>query len=357
MRISYGSTFPPGCVNAVAPPIGRDVGKGQPMRRLAFGIALGLAVGAFASSGQAQTYPSRPITIVIPFAAGGPTDVIGRIVGEQMSRTLGQPVLIENVVGASGQTAGLRVSQAQPDGYTLLIGHTGTHAAAVALNPNLRYNPLTDFTPVGLVNTNPILVVSRKGLPPTNLKELVAYLKANEGKVTNAHAGVGSVSHTTCLLFNSIIGVKPTEVPYRGTGPAMNDIMGGQVDYLCDQIVNVAPQAQADTIRAYAVAQTERAPSLPDVPTTIEAGLPEYQVQVWNAMFLPRNTPQPLVERLNAALVAAINHPTTRARFLDLGAEAPKPELATPAGLLAFIGREIDLWTPVIRKAGAVVNP
>lgn len=325
------------------------------MRRLALGLALSLALGALASPGRSQTFPSRPITIVIPFAAGGPTDVIGRIVGDQMSKTLGQPVLIENVVGASGQTAGLRVSQGQPDGYTLLIGHTGTHAAAVALNPALRYNPLTDFTPVALVNTNPILVVSRKGLPPQNLKDLVAYLKANEGKVTNAHAGVGSVSHTTCLLFNSIVGIKPTEVPYRGTGPAMNDIMGGQVDYLCDQIVNVAPQAQADTIRAYAVAQTERAPSLPNVPTTIEAGLPEYQVQVWNAMFLPRNTPQPIVDRINGALVAALDHPTTRARFVELGAEVPKPELLTPKGLQAFIASEIDRWTPVIRKAGAVV--
>ena len=325
------------------------------MRRLTTTL-LGLAaLVAGAATAEAQTYPTRPVTMVIPFAAGGPTDVIGRIIGERMSRSLGQPVVVENVVGASGQTAGLRVSQAPPDGYSFIIGHTGTHAAAVALNPALRYNPLTDFTPVGLVNTNPILVVTKKSLTPQNLREFVTYLKQEGVKVTNAHAGIGSVSHTTCLLFNSIVGVKPTEVPYRGTGPAMNDIVGGQVDYLCDQIVNVAPQVQAGTIRALAIAQTERAASLPDTPTSIEAGLPDFQVQVWNAMFLPRNTPKPIVDRLNAALVDALDHPTTRARFTELGAEVPRRELLTPDGLQAFIGAEIDRWTPVIRKAGAVI--
>lgn len=327
------------------------------MTRRGLRCALWLALGHLALPALGQTYPSRPLTMVIPFAAGGPTDVIGRIVGEAMSRSLGQPIVIENVVGSSGQTAGVRVSQAAPDGYTFLIGHTGTHAAAVALNPKLRYDPLTDFAPVGLVNTNPILVVARKTLPPKTLQEFVAYLKANEGKVTNAHAGIGSVSHTTCLLFNSIVGAKPNEVPYRGTGPAMNDIVGGQVDYLCDQIVNVAPQVQADTIRAYAIAQAERASGLPDVPTSSEAGLPEYKVQVWNAMFLPKGTRQPIVDRLNAALVAALDHPATRTRFGDLGADVPAAELQSPAGLHRFIASEIDRWTPVIRKAGAVLAP
>ena len=324
------------------------------MKRIA-GILIGL-VCSLVGPAHAQTYPNRPLTMVIPFAAGGPTDVVGRILGEQMARILGQPVIIENVTGASGQTASLRVAQAKTDGYTFLIGHTGTHAAAVALNPNLRYNPLTDFAPVGLVNTNAILVVARKTLPPTNLRELVDYLKANEGKVTNAHAGVGSVSHTTCLLFNSIVGIKPTEVPYRGTGPAMNDIMGGQVDYLCDQIVNVAPQVQAGNIRAFAVAQAKRAPTLPEIPTTGEAGLPEYQVQVWNAMFLPKNTPEAIVTKLNAALVDALNDPNTRNRLVELGAEIPASDLQTPAGLAKFIKDEIDRWTPVIRKAGVVMN-
>jgi len=320
------------------------------------GLAILAALSISAPVG-AQTYPSKPLTMVIPFAAGGPTDVIGRIIGEQMSKALGQPVVIENVVGASGQTAGVRVSHAAPDGYSFLIGHTGTHAAAVALNPNLRYDPLKDFSPVGLVNTNPILVVSKKTLPPANLREFVAYLKANDGKVTNAHAGIGSVSHTTCLLFNSIVGIKPTEVPYRGTGPAMNDIIGNQVDYLCDQIPNVAPQVQAGTIKAFAIAQKTRASQLPDVPTSVEAGLPDYQVQVWNAMFLPKGTPKPIVERLNAALVEALNHPATKARFTELGADIPEPGLTTPDGLQAFLKSEIDRWTPVIKKAGATIAP
>lgn len=317
--------------------------------------ALLVALGFSALPAAAQSYPSKPLVMVIPFAAGGPTDVIGRIVGEQMAKVLGQPVVIENVVGASGQTAGLRVSQAAPDGYTLLIGHTGTHAAAVALNPNLRYDPLKDFAPVGLVNTNPILVVAKKSLPADNLKDFVAYLKSSDGKVTNAHAGVGSVSHTTCLLFNSIVGIKPTEVPYRGTGPAMNDIIGNQVDYLCDQIVNVAPQVQAGTIKAFAIAQKERAASLPNIPTTVEAGLPDYQVQVWNAMFLPKNTPQPIVDRVNTALSEALNHPATRTRFAELGADLPEKALLTPGGLHAFLKSEIDRWTPVIKKAGATI--
>lgn len=322
------------------------------LRRTLVAAALVCAVGA----AEAQTYPNRPLTMVIPFAAGGPTDVVGRIIGDQMSKNLGQPVIVENVVGASGQTAGLRVAKADPDGYSFVIGHTGTHAAAVALNPNLRYDPLKDFSPVGLVNTNPILVVSKNALPPKNLKELVAYLKEQGSKATNAHAGIGSVSHTTCLLFNSIIGVKPTEVPYRGTGPAMNDIMGGQVDYLCDQIVGVAPQSQAGTIRAFAVAQKERAASLPNIPTTIEAGLPEYQVQVWNAMFLPPNTPKPIVDRLNAALVDALNHPATKARLAELGADVPEAKLITPQGLHDFVKAEIERWTPVIKKAGVTMS-
>lgn len=319
-------------------------------------MTLVAALAVATASAEAQIYPTRPVTMVIPFAAGGPTDVVGRIIGDQMARTLGQPVIVENVVGASGQTASLRVSKAEPDGYTFIIGHTGTHAAAVALNPNLRYDPLKDFSPVGLVNTNPILVVSRKTLPPQTLKDFVAYIKEQGPKVTNAHAGIGSVSHTTCLLFNSIVGVKPTEVPYRGTGPAMNDIMGGQVDYLCDQIVNVAPQVQAGTIRAYAIAQKERAASLPQIPTTVEAGLPDYQVQVWNAMLLPKNTPQPIVDRLNAALVEALDHPTTRARFAELGADVPEKSLVTPAGLQSFLKAEIDRWTPVIKKAGVTLG-
>lgn len=209
--------------------------------------------GLASSIAQAQTFPSKPVTMLIPFAAGGPTDVVGRLVGEHMSRTLGQPVIIENAVGAAGTLAGQRLMAAPADGHVILIGHTGTHAAAVSLNPNLKYRPVEDFAPVGLVNTNPIFLTVRKTHPSATLAEFVTWVKANEKAASNAHAGVGSVSHTTCLLFNTVVGVKPNGVPYRGTGPAMNDLVAGQVDYLCDQAVNVAP--------SIALARSRRSPS------------------------------------------------------------------------------------------------
>jgi tripartite-type tricarboxylate transporter receptor subunit TctC len=304
----------------------------------------------------AQTYPTRPITMIIPFAAGGPTDVVARIVAEAMSKNLGQSVVIENVAGAGGTTGSSRLTQQQPDGYSIMIGHTGTHAASVALYPNLRYNPVSDFAPIGLVNTNAILITAKKALPANNLTEFVAWLKANESTANNAHAGIGSVSHTTCLLLHAIVGVKPQSVPYRGTGPAMNDLVAGQVDYLCDQVVNVAPQVRAGTIKAFAVAQQQRNAALPDVPTTAEAGLPAYQVVVWNAMLAPKGTPEPIVARLNQALTAALNDEGVKARLTELGADLPTGNLATPAGLRAFLEAEIAKWTPVIKAAGVTAG-
>lgn len=320
-------------------------------------IAAG-AVAAFAgiAPAAAQTYPTRAITMIIPFAAGGPTDVVGRIVAEAMSRSLGQSVVIENVAGAGGTTGATRLTQQPPDGYTIMIGHTGTHAASVALYPNLRYNPVTDFAQIGVVNTNAILITAKKALPANNLAEFVTWLKANERTANNAHAGIGSVSHTTCLLLHATLGVKPQSVPYRGTGPAMNDLVAGQVDYLCDQVVNVAPQVRAGTIKAFAVAQATRNAALPDVPTTAEAGLPGYQVVVWNAMLAPKGTPEPIVNRLNAALRAALADAGVRARLAELGADLPADNLATPAGLRAFLEAEIAKWTPVIRAAGVTAG-
>lgn len=313
-------------------------------------LAAGLAPAA------AQTFPSRPIVMIIPFAAGGPTDVVGRIIAEAMSKNLGQTVVIENVAGAGGTTGSTRLTTSQPDGHTIMIGHTGTHAASVALYPNLRYNPVTDFAPIGLVNTNAILLVTKKDLPANNLAEFATWLKANERSANNAHAGIGSVSHTTCLLLHSILGVKPQSVPYRGTGPAMNDLVGGQVDYMCDQVVNVAPQVRAGTIKALAVAQTTRNAALPDVPTTTEAGLPNYQVVVWNAMLAPKGTPAPVVARLNEALKAALADANVRARLTDLGADLPAENLVTPDGLRGFLEAEIAKWTPVIREAGVTAG-
>jgi tripartite-type tricarboxylate transporter receptor subunit TctC len=326
---------------------------------LGFGLAVSLlSISGMAMSGPAfaQGFPSKPIVMLIPFAAGGPTDVVGRMIGDHMSRTLGQPVIIENAVGAAGTLAGSRLMTAQPDGHTILIGHTGTHAAAVSLNPNLKYKPVEDFAHIGLVNTNPIFINVRKTHPANTLAELVAWLKANEGTATNAHAGIGSVSHTTCLMFNSSIGVKTNGIPYRGTAPAMNDLVGGQVDYLCDQGVNVAPQTRGGTIKTLAVAQDSRAPLLPDVPTSAEAGLPSFKVIVWNAMFAPKDTPPSALEPLNKALRSALADPVMKQKLDDIGATIPSPELQTSAGLKAFIGSEIERWTPIIKAAGVTIQ-
>lgn len=323
-------------------------------RNLLAAAAAALVAGA--SPVAAQTYPTRPITMIIPFAAGGPTDVVARIVAESMSRNLGQAIVIENVSGAGGTTGSTRLTSQAADGYSIMIGHTGTHAASVALYPNLRYHPVNDFAPIGLVNTNAILITAKNALPANTLAEFVTWLKANERNANNAHAGIGSVSHTTCLLLNSIIGVNPQTVPYRGTGPAMNDLVAGQVDYLCDQVVNVAPQVRAGTIKAFAVAQQQRNQALPNVPTTVEAGLPGYQVVVWNAMLAPKGTPEPVVNRLNEALRAALADPNVKSRLAELGADLPSDVQATPAGLRAFLESEIARWTPVIKAAGVTAT-
>src|SRR5712692_2513920 len=213
------------------------------MKRLVAALAAALALAV--TSAAAQTYPTRPVTIIVPFAAGGPTDIIARIVGEYFSKSLGQQFIVENIAGAGGTTGITRGAQARPDGYTIMMGHMGTHGAAPALYPNLKYDPTKDFEPIGLVAGTPILIVARKDFPPKDLKEFVSYAKANSENLNEAHAGVGSVSYTTCSLLNSILGIKPTRVPYQGTGPALNDLVGGQVDYMCDQIVNLTPPIQA----------------------------------------------------------------------------------------------------------------
>lgn len=319
-------------------------------------IALAASALAAAPGARAQVFPSKPITMLIPFAAGGPTDVVGRIVGEHMSRTLGQPVLIENAVGAAGTLAGQRLISSPADGHVLLIGHTGTHAAAVSLNPGLKYRPVEDFAHIGLVNTNPIFLTVRKTHPSHTLAEFVTWLKANEKAATNAHAGVGSVSHTTCLLFNSVVSAKPNGVPYRGTGPAMNDLVAGQVDYLCDQAVNVAPQHRAGTIKTLTVASEARATALPDVPTSTEGGVPGFKVEVWNAMFAPKATPPAAIEKLNGALKAALADTAVKAKLNELGAEVPKANLLEPDGLRGFIASEIARWEPIIKASGVTIQ-
>jgi len=319
--------------------------------------AIAVAAAALTAAGaQAQNYPTRPITMVVPFAAGGPTDVIARIVGENMSKTLGQQIVIENVAGAGGTTGITRASQAAADGYTIMMGHMGTHAAAPALYPKLRYDPTKDFAPIGMAAGTPILIVARKDYPAKDLKEFIARLKTEQDKANEAHAGVGSVSFTTCTMFNVMNGIKPTRVPYTGTGPVINDMIGGKVDYACDQIVNLVTQIQGGNIRAYAIATPARSPALPDVPTTVEAGLPNYQVSAWNAIFAPKNTPPAVVAKLNEALVKALDDPGTKKRLLDLGGVLPEGKERTSAWLGEYVAQEVARWTPIL-KAGGVVAP
>ena len=321
--------------------------------RLACALA---ALALTAAAATAQDYPARPITLIVPFAAGGPTDIVARIVGEHMSRTLGHQFVIENTLGAGGTTASTRAKRAAPDGYTLITGHMGTHAASVALYPKLQYDPRTDFEPIGMAAGTPILILAKKDFPAKDLKEFVAHVKANVDKLNMAHAGVGSVSFTTCLLLNSIMGVKPTTIPFNGTGPSMNALVGGQVDYMCDQIVNAVPQVKGGTIKAYAIATPERNPSLPDVPTTKEAGLPAFEASAWNALFAPKGTPKPIVDKLTDALSKALDDEGVRKRLLDLGSDIPGPDRRGPAALSALVKSEVDKWGKVIKEAGAEVN-
>jgi tripartite-type tricarboxylate transporter receptor subunit TctC len=316
-------------------------------RAIAFGLAM-LGLGGLAT---AQDYPTRPVTVTVPFAAGGPTDTITRIVGEHMSRTIGQQLVVENVVGAGGTTASTRVMRATPDGYNIMTGHMGTHASSVGLYPKLAYDPRKDFEPIGLIAGTPILILAKRDFPAKDLKEFIAHVKANGNKLNEAHAGVGSVSFTSCTLLDHLLGVKPTRVPFTGTGPSMTALVAGQVDYMCDQIVNAVPQVLAGTIKAYAIATPERNPSLPDVPTTKEAGLPEFVVSAWNAFFAPKGTPKPIIEKLNAALVKALDDETVRKRLLELGSDIPDQAHRTPQSLTELVSKEVDRWTPLMKES------
>ncbi len=319
-------------------------------------LALAAVAGLAATGAQAQNYPTRPITMIVPFAAGGPTDVIARIVSDHMSRTLGQQIVIENVAGAGGTTGITRAAQSQPDGYTIMMGHMGTHGAAPALYPNLKYDPAKDFAPIGVAAGTPIVIVAKKDFPANDLKGFLAYLKANGDKVNMAHAGVGSVSHSTGIFFNSVVKAKPTMVAYRGTGPALNDLMGNTVDFMTDQIVNVAPQIQGNNIKAFAIATPERSPVLPNVPTTKEAGLDGYEVSAWNAVFAPKGTPPDVVKKLSDALMKSLDDENTKKRLLDLGGVLPTAAERTPDGLQKLVESEVARWTPVLKAAGATAE-
>jgi tripartite-type tricarboxylate transporter receptor subunit TctC len=320
-------------------------------------VAAAAAIASAIAPAAAQTdYPRRNITLVVPFAAGGPTDVIARIVGEHMSRTLGQQIVVENILGAGGTTATARVARATPDGYTIEMGHMGTHAASVALYPKLAYKPDVDFAPIGMAAGTPVLILSKKDFPPKDLKEFVTFVKANQDKLNMAHAGVGSVSFTTCLLLNSILDAKPTAIPYNGTGPALTALISGQVDYMCDQIVNVVQQINAGQIKAYAIGTAARNPALPNVPTSKEAGLPQFEAQAWNALFAPAKTPQAVLDKLSDALDKALDDDNTRKRLLELGSVLPEKPQRGQKPLAALVKSEIERWSKVIKAAGAQIN-
>jgi tripartite-type tricarboxylate transporter receptor subunit TctC len=310
---------------------------------------------ALLSAPAAAQYPNKPITVIVPFAAGGPTDVVTRLVGDHMSRTLGQTVVVENIGGGGGTIGMTRAAQAQPDGYTIAVGNMGTQSAAPALYPNLKYDPATSFAQVGIVNYTPQAVVAKKATAATNLKEFVDYLTTNHSKLSYGHAGVGSISHVSGLVFNSKFGFKPTLIPYRGTGPAIQDLVGGQLDYMVDQSLNVIPQIKAGTIKVYAIAAPERLSSLPEVPTTAEGGV-DFIFSAWNAMVAPKGTPKEIVDKLADALSKALDDPAVQKRYVELGSSAPKGADRGPAGLQKLVESEVARITPVIKAAGVTAE-
>jgi tripartite-type tricarboxylate transporter receptor subunit TctC len=312
---------------------------------------LGLLVFASGSLAQADTYPSKSITMIVPFSAGGPTDTVGRLIARAMEVDLKQTVVVENVGGPGGTLGAGRVARAAPDGYTLLIHHIGM-STAPTLYRKLPYNVLNDFETIGLVNDVPMTIIARKDFPATNLKELVDYVKKNKDKVTYANAGLGAASHLCGMLFMTAIGTDLTTVPYKGTAPAMNDLLGGQVDFMCDQTTNTTSQIRADKVKVYAVTTKKRLASLPNIPTADEAGLPGFQVGVWHGIYAPKGTPKAVVDRLNKALKVALKDETVKQRFADLGTEPIADDLAAPAAHRAHLSAEIAKWKPIIEKAG-----
>jgi len=301
--------------------------------------------------GGAVSYPDKNITFVVPFSAGGPTDTVTRMIADPMSKNLGAQIVVQNVEGAGGTVAAGEVARAEPDGYTVLMHHIGM-STAPALYANLDYKPLEDFEMVGLVTEVPMTVVARKDFPPNTFQELVTYVKANAGTVTLANAGIGAASHLCGLLFQSAAGVKLQEVPYQGTGPALTDLVGGQVDFMCDQTTNTTGQITANKVKAYAVTTPERVKSLPDLPTTAEAGMPQLQVSVWHGLYVPSGTPQEVVQKLSEALKAALADQGVIDQMAKLGTAPVPANDATPQAHRAHLEEQLGTWAKIIADAG-----
>ncbi len=314
-----------------------------------------VALLTFCNSAFADSFPSRPITIVVPFAAGGPSDAMARILGERMKTALGQPILVENVTGAAGSIGVGRVVHAAPDGYTVGIGHLGTHVANGAIY-KLNYDLVNDLEPVVLLPSNPMIIVSKNAVPAKTLKELIAWLKARPTPATAGTAGAGSGSHIAGLYFESATGIQLQYVPYRGTGPAMNDLVAGQIDLILDQTSNSINQVRAGTIRAYAVTDAKRVDSAPDIPTADEAGLPGFHMTLWSGLWVPKGTPKEIVAKLNAAAVEALNDPEVRKQFENLGLQMPPANKLSPQALGDWQKAEIAKWWPMIKAAKVTVD-
>jgi tripartite-type tricarboxylate transporter receptor subunit TctC len=323
----------------------------SPFKRLALAAALTLAAGG----ALAQAFPTKSLTMLVPYAAGGPTDTVARVVAQAMSKPLGQTVVVENKPSAGGILAPEQVKNAKADGYTILIHHVGM-ATTPALYRQLRFNPLTDFDYIGLINDVPMTVIAKPTMPAKDFKEFLAFIKANKDKVTYANAGIGAASHLCGMLFMSAIQTDFLTIPYKGTGPAMNDLLGGTVDFMCDQTTNTTSQIKGGKVKVYGVTSLKRVASLADVPTLDEQGLKGFEVGIWHGLYAPKGTPKPALDKLVAALQDTLKDETVKKRFADLGATTYPPEKATPAALQAHLKSEIDKWTPLIKKAGVYAD-
>jgi len=321
------------------------------MKRLCFAVLFVFAAG----TALGQQYPNKTILMLVPYAAGGPTDTVARVVAQSMTKPLGQNVVVENKPSAGGILAPEQVKNSKPDGYTILIHHVGM-ATTPALYRQLRFNPLTDFDYIGLINDVPMTLIARPTFPAKDFREFLAYVKANKDKVNYANAGIGAASHLCGMLFMSAIQTDLQTIPYKGTGPAMNDLLGGQVDFMCDQTTNTTSQIKSGKVKVYGVTSAKRVPSLPDIPTLQEQGLKGFEVGIWHGLYAPKGTPKPVIDRLVAALQETVKDESVKKRFADLGATTYPPEMATPKALQAHLKAEIDKWTPLIKKAGVYAD-
>lgn len=321
----------------------------MPNMRIVAALAGVLSLTAVA---HAQEWPVRPVTMVVPFAAGGPTDVVGRIVAQRLSEILEQQVIVENIGGAGGMTGAQRVAQAQPDGYQVLLGTVGTHAYNQTLYKHPLYDASTDFEPVALIAEQPLVLITRKDFPATTLKEFAAYAKANAAKLSFGSGGAGASTHVGCLLLNSAFGIEVQHIPYKGSAPALQDLAAGRIDYMCDTASTALPQIQGNNVKAIAVLSRSRSPVLPNVPTASEQGLPNFEANNWIGLFFPRHTPDAIVRRLHDAAVKAMNTPAVRTRMQGIGTDLVSTERMSPDYLKHFVASQIDKWAAPIKASG-----